>query len=393
MTPLPPSTMSAPANAGYGAQWFDGWTAQARVATMLVSGGMLRVISADRLAEYPLTRVVASRPVAGVPPRLMLPDGGTLVLDDRREPPGLPRDSSVAHRLESNVAFVCVALIVLVAAAVFAWRDGLPWVATQTAKRIPIATEAALGKATLETLDRIVFRPSALPSDRRHAVSNAFAAMLHAGDVHQPIDLQFRAGRYIGPNAVALPGGIVVVTDELVRLLESTDLIDAVLAHEVGHVIERHGLQALLRRSASALIFGVLLGDVSGIGSVAALAPAVFMNLSHSRDAEALADAYAFALLERAGSSADRFATALAMLAQAHCVRTRKDAASRERSCELHAAEESDTPGYLSTHPDIAARIGAARDRAARAAAAQLDRTGTPLNADPAAPADSPAPK
>src|SRR5689334_9086993 len=126
-------------SAGYNAKWFDGVTARSRNATLLVSAGVLRVISADRLVDYPINRVMASRPVAGVPPRLTLPDGGTLVLGDGPRPPGLPPDRSFAHRLESNLAFVFIALVALAVLAVFAYRDGLPWLAAQTAQRIPMS--------------------------------------------------------------------------------------------------------------------------------------------------------------------------------------------------------------------------------------------------------------
>ncbi|MBI4230947.1 MAG: M48 family metalloprotease, partial [Planctomycetes bacterium] len=47
------------------------------------------------------------------------------------------------------------------------------------------------------------------------------------------------------PNAFAAPGGFVFVTSSLLSSLESEDQLAAVLAHEVAHVVARHGLKAI----------------------------------------------------------------------------------------------------------------------------------------------------
>lgn len=46
-------------------------------------------------------------------------------------------------------------------------------------------------------------------------------------------------------NAFAAPGGLIFVTRGMLRCCSSEDAVAAVLAHEVGHVQHRHGLQAV----------------------------------------------------------------------------------------------------------------------------------------------------
>ncbi|HVY61920.1 MAG TPA: M48 family metalloprotease, partial [Planctomycetota bacterium] len=46
-------------------------------------------------------------------------------------------------------------------------------------------------------------------------------------------------------NAFAAPGGFVFVTKGTLKLCENEDMLAAVLAHEVGHVVKKHGLQAI----------------------------------------------------------------------------------------------------------------------------------------------------
>ena len=52
--------------------------------------------------------------------------------------------------------------------------------------------------------------------------------------------LELRSGEALGANALALPSGIVIMTDDLVALAKSDDEIGAVMAHELGHVRGRH---------------------------------------------------------------------------------------------------------------------------------------------------------
>jgi predicted Zn-dependent protease len=46
-------------------------------------------------------------------------------------------------------------------------------------------------------------------------------------------------------NALAAPGGLVFVTRGMLRCCPTEDAVAAVLAHEIGHVQHRHGLQAI----------------------------------------------------------------------------------------------------------------------------------------------------
>ena len=46
-------------------------------------------------------------------------------------------------------------------------------------------------------------------------------------------------------NAMAAPGGFVFVTKGLVRRCADEETLAAILAHEIGHVAERHGLQSI----------------------------------------------------------------------------------------------------------------------------------------------------
>lgn len=97
-------------------------------------------------------------------------------------------------------------------------------------------------------------------------------------------------------NAVALPGGHVVLFDGLIQKAASGDEVAGVLGHEVGHVRHRDTLAALMRQLGLSVILGGFSGDAAGyLNSL--------MALSYSRSAEAHADEASIAAMKAANIS------------------------------------------------------------------------------------------
>jgi predicted Zn-dependent protease len=99
-------------------------------------------------------------------------------------------------------------------------------------------------------------------------------------------------------NAMALPGGYVIVNAGLIRELGSGDELAAVLAHEVQHIEHRHSLRQMIHAAGWAAVLAVVLGDVSGITAVVLHQ---LGNLSNSRELEHEADVEGMKALQRAG--------------------------------------------------------------------------------------------
>lgn len=97
-------------------------------------------------------------------------------------------------------------------------------------------------------------------------------------------------------NAAALPGGNIVIFEELLSQADGPDEVAGVLAHEIAHVEERHVTQALLRELGAG-IFIAAFGGTTG-ANINNL-----MAASYSRESEREADAGAIAALKRAGIS------------------------------------------------------------------------------------------
>ena len=108
-------------------------------------------------------------------------------------------------------------------------------------------------------------------------------------------------------NAFALPGGPVFITEALFDRLENEAQLAGVLGHEIGHVIERHGLERLASAQMMQGIaagVGVAADDGSGSGYNAAVLAQTFgqlLQLGYSREAELESDGFGLAGMVAAG--------------------------------------------------------------------------------------------
>ncbi|MBB5984141.1 M48 family metallopeptidase [Sphingobium lignivorans] len=97
-------------------------------------------------------------------------------------------------------------------------------------------------------------------------------------------------------NAVALPGGHIIIFRDLIEEAKSPDELAGVLAHEIGHVRNRDTMTALVRQLGLSVLLGGFNGQVGG--TINGL-----LALSYGRDAEREADRYSIEALRAADIS------------------------------------------------------------------------------------------
>ena len=195
-------------------------------------------------------------------------------------------------------------------------------------------------------LDRAMFAPTRLDEERQKELEQLFALVVAALDAtERPYKLELRSSPKIGANAFALPGGSVIMTDELVEMAEHDEEIAAVLAHEVGHVRHRHAMRQVIQGSAVGLIIATLTGDVFSATSMAAALPTMLVDAKFSRDMELQADDVAIEYLLQKGDTVEHFATILARMEEAFAEKNGI------------AAGEMTSSNYFSTHPATRERI------------------------------------
>jgi Zn-dependent protease with chaperone function len=184
---------------------------------------------------------------------------------------------------------------------------------------------------------------TALTKDSKRCLNGAGTAALAAlaarlaGDT--PRDFELRVYTVPIVNAFALPGGRIVITNELIQKAGRPEEVAGVVAHEIGHVHHRHAEAGAIR------VFGLtaLLAAFTGGGDVAEFG-ALLTILRFTRDAERQADAFALELMARQAIDP--------MGLKAFFERVQKD--------EVHAGGVfGEIEGMMSTHPGIEERIAA----------------------------------
>lgn len=153
------------------------------------------------------------------------------------------------------------------------------------------------------------------------------------------------------PNAFALPGGRIFLLRGLLAKAKSPDEVAGVIAHEIGHVVHRDGLRAMLRVGGSSGSSG------SSSATIIAMAQVAIEGVS-SREAEREADRHARDRLLALGRPPQALATILSRIA---------------------SQAEATIPPFLRSHPLTAERRPPSPgSRSARAPPPRRGRMGRP---------------
>lgn len=306
------------------ATWYDGRTSERHQVTVRLDGDSLAVSGQGIDCRYLLSEVRIDPRLGKMRRSLRFPDGAAAeteadtFLDDLLRKQGKRNLLGRVHLWEMSLRRATIALGVTLLIMFCFIRYGVPFLAEQVAFALPAATEEVIGRHTLQILDKVALKPSALPEKRKQELTRLFRSQLAGHPERQAWRLELRASKNIGANAFALPSGIVIMTDDMVAIAQNDDQIAGVLAHEIGHLTRRHALRHLLQNSATALLIATLTGDITSVSSFAATMPAVLVDAKYSRDFEREADAAAVAYLKQKGIPVRRYAEILALLDTEH---------------------------------------------------------------------------
>lgn len=149
-------------------------------------------------------------------------------------------------------------------------------------------------------------------------------------------------------NAFALPGGYVYVNRGLIERAENLSEFAGVLAHEIGHVAERHSIEQLQRAQNANLglnvLYGVLLGrNPSGVEQAAVQVGGGAVFAGYGRDAEREADRVGVNYMVRTGYNPNGMATFF------------------EKLLAMQQRQPSSVEQWFSTHPTTQERVNNTR--------------------------------
>ncbi len=249
--------------------------------------------------------------------RCQLADTEVIALLDQKlnSSPGL----NLVHFLESSWRMVLVSSVALV---LFTWGFmifGIPALAKHLAMAAPVSIMDPLSDKTVAMLDERFFTDSELSEGRQQEVVALFSSVCRDFGQELRCEVLFRkGGAHIGANAFALPSGQIIVTDEFVEMATSLAEIEGVLAHEMGHVQERHSIRHALQHTGVFLLISGLVGDVGSISSLATTLPMVLVESGYSRKFEEEADRLACLYLLQQGKTTVPYQDILIRMTEKH---------------------------------------------------------------------------
>lgn len=323
------------------------------VPALLEMGPRGVVLTADDISEtFPVDQIEVSPRMGATTRFIALPNGGQFGCRDTFLLDQLPQESMAEGAvawLEERISVAVASVALIIATLVVGYFWGLPIAAEHIAKRIPMETERTLGLEVLSHLDEQAWLgKTQLDRSVREEIRDGFKVLIRDVPYREFYDLKFRSSSLLGPNAFAFPGGIIMMTDQMVELAETNEEVLAVLAHEIGHVEMRHTIRSVMQNSVVGVIAATVTSDAASLSGAVVGLPMLVAQTKYSRAFETEADQFAFRLLNRKGYSPTAFADLMERLSKA---------GGRRNMGQFN---------WISSHPVTAERIRQAKEAAAK---------------------------
>ncbi|TKB45521.1 M48 family metallopeptidase [Thalassotalea mangrovi] len=285
-------------------------------------------------------------PLPSLPCEVLLNDGSRLEINGNTATATQLYKANKGNRilawLESN-KWACLAATALLPIS-FYWLSNsvIPTAAMAVANMIPPSVSHNIDEQVMELFDEEILTSSELHVEQQQSIHHNWQQLLSQLSLPQDqFELFIKKSEFYGANAFALPGGTVVVTDDLATLfVDHPDALNAIMLHEIGHVVERHSLRIMTESVGTSLMITYFFGDLEGMAELFSGTALTLLQNKFSRDMEREADQYAIQQLSSIGASPEAFVEAMTRL---------QESLGEEKSQPLVE--------YLSTHPQFEERI------------------------------------
>ena len=204
--------------------------------------------------------------------------------------------------------------------------------------KVPPAMEEAVGKESLDELKlELDFVEDSPAAENLAAIAKPLLDVLPRGQ-----HWKFYIVEEKSPNAFALPGGHIVVTSGLLALADRPEEVLGVVAHELAHVMHKHGFRKQIASAGPILVFQIFLSGKSSGLAILGGGSALLVNQSFSQEFEKEADDAGWKYLVAAN---------LDPRGMIEMFRKLQKAEAAQKNLAL-------LPKVFASHPDVDKRIG-----------------------------------
>ena len=248
--------------------------------------------------------------------------------------------TNVGHRHDPQkrrlrVGWTVLVSLTLIGAAAGLYVKGLSALTIFLAPHVPLLWEEHFGDSAFEQLAPATLRCT---DPQRLAAIEQILHRLTTTVPDSPYRLRLTIIDQPVLNAFALPGGRIVVLRGLLEATDGPEQLAGVLAHEVQHVLKRHSTRAVLEQGSTSLLIMAVTGNSAGAMAYGIESARMLKMLRYSRLHEDEADREGFLLLHTAGVDPTEMIAFY-------------------RTMEAKQPHQTESPSYVSTHPDAGGRI------------------------------------
>ncbi len=338
--------------------FFDGKSAQKLQVHVSFNDNKVKVHHVDREDEYEISECRVDSPIINLPISIKLPNGDLLEIEYSKELVSEIKKVSGTKKVFvlflENHPFVSLGLIVSFFLILYvSYTQIIPGSTKLIVKFIPESVSTSIDKTILEQLDDKIFEKTQLEKRVRIDLEKFLKE-----NTDKKINVQFRKGNQVGANAFALSHNTIVITDELLSVLDNKNQLLAIYFHELGHLEKKHVLKNLVSSSFLGALSYMIVGDMPGFSESILSLNYVLLARSYSRDYEKQADVISISLLKKKGLSSKCLSEGLKRLVGAS--RGLKHKLTKETE-NVEKNNENSVKSliikYFSTHPEIDERV------------------------------------
>lgn len=251
------------------------------------------------------------------------------------------------HHINGWLLIAAVCLLVLALPTFLLFRMDV--VSHMVARQVPAEWEQSLGDSTLA---QYKIGQEFMAEEKANTLLDPLTSVLVTALPSDRYEYQFHIVKNSTINAFALPGGNIVIHSELILKADNAEELLGVVAHEMMHIENQHGIRNVIGAAGIYVVIGALFGDVSGIMAVISSATPILLNSSYSRRFESEADRDGLFLLNEAGVRPEGIVSFFTTLQEEEAKRLDEVIEDKKTQQTM-----KDVMGYISSHPATEKRI------------------------------------
>jgi hypothetical protein len=289
----------------------------ARTVQLTFTKNEIKISDSANAEFFLLSNIDWLSPLGNLPHEIRLPNGGLIRIDNHHDlTPFLGHKNLLISRLEQHKLFCIIALFLVPICLYVIIEQAIPAAARAVTPLVPDLVLTEIDQQVMTILDKTLLETSQLDVKSQLTLGDYLSNESYSSTLMlDNYTLNYRYSESFGANAFALPGGSIVVTDELYALLkDDRQALIAVLLHEIGHVEHQHGLQLIAETAATTLLMTYFFGDMEGIVETFTGTALTVIHNKFSQQLEKEADTFAVAQLKNLGIPPKSLGDALSKL-------------------------------------------------------------------------------